>query len=388
MAALGLSKAMKGPDFFTQSQTGSSESEISTAEISHPNHQKRPSGLAFRSQEPSHSSLLQPSRDRILDQKHDPEILQRPRQENKPLARRRPRSGEHTKHSRSREENRYYNLNRVGTREHKAYLQGLRRLELRRLELKRLEENKLRWTKMAQERRGPEMGDKLSYAQPMQQHQASLRKRRVFGRPLTPQEVAETKARKILTGIGENTKEPEGSLGRKEEPDRIEGEFIGTWNDFTKFVSLGKEAQQTPKRHAATTLDNKLEPRQGLNTEFWDEAVSTIPITHKLDASGWTSDKVNRSSTELQMLRMLEMNGLSVSKARRSPSSSLPVKRTISEDCTGAHGNERPSKLQCLKKEARRHEQPHIDHLTRAESSRPTKGHLRRTELSLAALRA
>jgi hypothetical protein len=158
-------------------------------------------------------------------------------------------------------------LSRVSTREHEAYFQ----------ELKRLEENKLRRTEMVQERRGPEMGGKLSPAQQMQQHQALLRKRMMFAWPLTPRELAETKARKIHTGIGENAKDPEGSLDRKEEPDRIEGEFIGNWNNYTKFVSFGSEAQQTPKRHAATTLDNKLEPRQGLDTEFWMKPYLPFP---------------------------------------------------------------------------------------------------------------
>jgi hypothetical protein len=78
-----------------------------------------------------------------------------------------------------------------------------------------------------------------------------------------------------------------------------------------------------------------------------------------------TTDYSIRSATQ-------EVNHLKSLRAMRDPNLSLSIKGTISEDCTGIHGNERTSKLQCLRKEAQRHEQPHVDHLAKASSSPST----------------
>ncbi|KAL2841147.1 hypothetical protein BJY01DRAFT_217881 [Aspergillus pseudoustus] len=422
ISALMLSRAMQGPDSLTESHTDSVESDVPTVDISSLQHRKRPSGLVFRSQEPFPSFPRQPTFDRVLDQKQDPESLylrqrserharqhkanlrelkrreenkqrkaNRARQKANGLSRHQPRFGEHAKHLRSREEGVYDNVIRIGTRAREAYLR----------EEKRLEENK-RKSEIVQERKGLEMGGKLSLAQQMQQHQELLRRRVLLAQqgildhshltphiPPTSQQIYQMEAN-MKTRIGGKPKKWERSLDGWEGATLINAGTYFNWflgDEYIANMELDSEGQLTAARDAETTPDNKVKKRQGLNTEVWKEVATTITKTPKLNSSESVADKVNRSSPEWQMWRWLGRSGPVDTEAVRGHSSSLSIKRTISEDCTGAPGNERPSKLQCLKKEALRHEQPHVDHLKRAESSRPTKRPLMRPDLLLAALR-
>ncbi|KAL2836713.1 hypothetical protein BJY01DRAFT_52665 [Aspergillus pseudoustus] len=73
---------------------------------------------------------------------------------------------------------------------------------------------------------------------------------------------------------------------------------------------------------------------------------------------------MDRRKLDLSPLPQMNMDKLS--KATGAPSHSFPTRRTISEDCTGLSDTSRPHKYHCLRKEAQRHGNPHLEHLMRS----------------------
>ncbi|KAJ0416463.1 hypothetical protein BJY00DRAFT_291582 [Aspergillus carlsbadensis] len=72
----------------------------------------------------------------------------------------------------------------------------------------------------------------------------------------------------------------------------------------------------------------------------------------------------NRTKNSDILRQIIEPNRVS-KKAPDAPKQSFPVKRTISEDCTGSSDTNRPHKYHCLQKEAQRHGLAQLDHLIR-----------------------